>query len=402
MYDLVLKGGEIVDPAQGIHDKRDIGIKSGQIAAVEKDIAEALTDNVIPVNGRLVTPGLIDVHCHPSHWLTRSGVLPDDIGLYSGVTLLCDGGSAGAANFQTMRKFIVECARTDMFCLLNLAVTGLVSTPEIWDERDIDPERSKDVVEENRDLIKGIKLRAVEPLARSMGIKAIEIAKKLATDLNLPLIMHIGNGRDRMNNEVMDDFTREAVNFMNKGDILSHFLTWAAGGLILPDGRIYPELWGAQKRGVILDSCHGASHFSFTIARRALEQGLLPTVISTDLGDRSIHIVQSLLVTMSKFLNLGLSIDQVVEMTTINPAKALGEEAQWGSLKPGMPANITVMEMVEGEYLFSDGRGRNSMLGNWLLEPRLVLKDGKQIPCRSCYHIPPIYSNVNSPTHKPM
>jgi dihydroorotase len=293
-----------------------------------------------------------------------------------------------------MRRFIVEPAKTDIFCFLNVAKTGLVSMPEIRDEHDIDPELSKQVVEENRDIIKGIKLRAVQSVAEGIGIKAIEIAKKLATDLKLPLMMHIGEPRERVANDIMDDFTRTAVKLMEKGDILSHIMTWEAGGLILPDGMAYPEIWEAQRRGVILDSCHGFWHFSFIVARHALQLGLLPTVISTDLAVPPMPAVQSLMVTMSKFLNLGLTIDQVVEMTTINPAKALGEEAQRGSLTPGMPANISVVEIVEGKYFFSDALGRNSIRGNLLLEPRLVLKAGMEMPCRSHYHLPPVYTTL--------
>ncbi len=394
MYDLLLKDGEVIDPMQGIHNRWDVAIKDGKIAAVEKDIAQSEAQKVIPVKGRLVTPGLIDIHCHPAKGLIWIGLLPDEMGLDSGVSLLCDAGSAGAANFHTMRRFIVEPARTDMFCFLNLANMGLTIMPEIWDEHDIDPEWSKQVVEENRDIIKGIKLRAVQTLAEGIGIKAVKIAKKLATDLKLPFMLHIGEPRDRVANEMMDDFTRAAVELMEKGDILSHFMTWEAGGLILPDGTVYPEMWEVQKRGIILDSCHGSNHFSFTVVRHALQQGLLPTVISTDFGVPPMRVVQSLIVTMSKFLNLGLNIDQVVAMTTTNPAKALGEETRWGSLKPGMPANVTIMEIVEGDYLFSDGNGRNGMQGNLLLEPRLVLKGGVEMPCLSRYHIPPVYATI--------
>lgn len=399
MYDLLLKGGEVIDPAQGIHEIRDVGIKNGNIAALEKDIAASEARKVIPVKGRVVTPGLIDMHCHATIGLRPRESDPDEIGLYSGVTLLCEGGTAGAANFHTLRRFAIERVKTDMFCFLNLAMTGLVRSPEIRDEHDIHLEVTRKVVEENRDVIRGIKLRAMLPLAKGMGIKAVEIAKKLAAAVKLPLVLHIGDSRDRIAGDVIDDFTRAAVRLMEKGDILSHFMTWEAGGLILPDGMVYPELWEARERGVVLDSCHGLNHFSFTVASHAIREGLLPTVISTDLGTVSLAVVQSLLVTMSKFLSLGLTIDQVVQMTTINPAKALGEETRRGSLKPGMPANVTVLEGVEGEYLFSDGNGRNSMEGNRLLEPRLVLKDGVEMPCYSRYHIPPVHTSIQPMQH---
>lgn len=393
MYDLLLKGGEVIDPMQGIHDRLDVALQDGKIAAIAKNIADSEAREVIPVNGKLVVPGLIDIHCHPLAGLTPTSLPPDEMGLDSGVTLLCDGGSVGAANFYTMRRLVAEPARTDIFIFLNLASTGLATIPEIWDQHDINPEFTRRIAESNRDLVKGIKIRAIQPLAEGLGIKAVEIARKLALDLKLPLMLHIGESRNRVASDIMDDFSRASVRLLKKGDILSHFLTWEAGGMFPPDGSVYQELRQAGDRGVILDSCHGMSHFSFAVARQALQQGFLPTVISTDLGVRNMPIVQSLMVTMSKFLNLGLTIDQVIEMTTSNPAKALGEESRHGSLKTGMSADITVLEIVEGDYLFSDGKGGGSMKGKLLLEPRLVLKNGAVRPCRSHYSIPPVYTN---------
>ncbi|MEK7353070.1 MAG: hypothetical protein AABZ77_01005, partial [Chloroflexota bacterium] len=302
MYDLLLKYGEVIDPVQGIHDRLDVALTDGKIAAVAKDIGESEAREVIPVNGKLVVPGLIDIHCHPLAALTRTSLPPDELGLDSGVTLLCDGGSVGAANFYTMRRLVVEHARTDILCFLNMASAGLTTLPEIWDEHDINPEFTRQVADANRDIVKGIKLRAIQPLAEGPGIKAVEIAKKLASDLKMPLMLHIGESRNRVANDIMDDFSRAAVRLMEKGDILSHFMTWEAGGMFLPNGEVYPELRQARDRGVILDSCHGMSHFSFKVARQALQQGFLPTVISTDLGVRNMTIVQSLVVTMSKFL----------------------------------------------------------------------------------------------------
>ena len=157
-------------------------------------------------------------------------------------------------------------------------------------------------------------------MAETLGIDAIEIAKKLAADMDLPLMMHIGETRERVPADKMDDFSRAAVSLMENGDILSHYLTWEPGGMILKDGTVYPELEAAQKRGVVLDSSHGVNHFSFTVARHAIEKGLLPTVISTDMVTTVLPAAQSLAVVMSKFLNWGLTLDQVIEMTTINPA----------------------------------------------------------------------------------
>ena len=193
----------------------------------------------------------------------------------------------------------------------------------------------------------------------------------------------------------MDDFSRAAVALLEKGDILSHYLTWEPGGMILKDGTVYPELNAAHKRGVFLDCCHGLNHFSFAIARHAVSVGLIPSIISTDMVSIVRSAAQSLTVVMSKFVNLGLTVEQVIEMTTINPARALGEEGRRGSLKPGMAADITVLELTKGDYCFVDGTGGERMQGDRLLEPRMVFKRGEPMPAYSGYHIPPVYKTVS-------
>lgn len=392
MFDILLKDGLIIDPSQGIHKMGSVAIQDSKIVAVGEDTSETEAEKVFNMEGKIIAPGLIDIHCHPAAGFSWLGAPADEIGLSSGVTLLCDGGTSGAANFEAMRLFIVEPAKTDIFCFLNLSNTGLITLPEIWSEQNIDVDQSEQVIEANLDIVKGVKIRAIQSLADGLGIKAIEIAKKIASDINLPLMMHVGETRSRIPNDRMDDFSRAAVSLLEEGDILSHYLTWEPGGMILKDGTVYPELEAAQNRGVVLDSCHGLNHFSFTIARHAIARGLIPDVISSDLCSIALPAAQSLAVVMSKFINMGLSVDQVIEMTTINPAKALGEEKRRGSLKPGMSADITVMELTKGDYVFGDGRGGEIMHSDVLLEPRMVFKAGEGMPAYSRYHIPPVYT----------
>ncbi len=392
MYDFLLRHGEIVDPSQGLHKIASVAIKNGKIAEVADDISESKAKKVIPAEGKIITPGLIDIHCHPGGGFVWIGVSADEIGLNNGVTLLGDAGTAGWANFQAFRSLIVDQAKTDILCFLNLASTGLATLPEIWSEKDMDIPRMEEVIASNREVIRGIKLRCVQALEESVGIKAVEMAKKIATDHKLPLMIHIGETRKRTEDHKMDDFSRAAVSLMERGDILSHYRTWEPGGLILKDGTIYPELIQAQKRGVVLDSCHGLNHFSFAIARHALDMGLLPYVVSTDLATVSLPASQSLVIAMSKFLNLGVSLDQVIKMATINPAKALGEDGRRGSLKPGMPADITIMKMDRGNFIFSDGTGGERITGEVLLEPTGVFKEGRLYPAFSGYHLPPAYA----------
>jgi dihydroorotase len=389
-FDVLLQDGEIIDPAQGIHSTGSVAIKNGRIAAVGKEVT-GKAGKVIPLQGKLITPGLIDMHCHPSLGFRTHGIPPDEVGLDAGVTLLGDGGTSGAANFLAYRKLVVEPARTEILCFLNVAKAGLISQPEISSLRDMDVERGKEVIQANRDLIRGVKIRAIQALAEGVGIKGVEMAKKLARDLHLPLMIHIGDPRERMEKDPMDDFSRQAVSLLEKGDIISHYLTGEPGGLILRDGTIYPELGKARQRGVVLDTCHGLWHFSFTIARHALAQGFKPDVISTDISVPNLLVTQSLPVTMSKFLCLGLSLEEVIAMTTLNAARVLGEEDGRGSLKPGLPANITVLEVLKGDFLFGDGKGRESLRGSLLLEPRMVFQSGEMRPAYSRYHIPPLY-----------
>ena len=392
MYDVLLKEGEIIDPAQKMHGAGFVAIQDGKIAALGAKLPAMEARIVLDMRGKIISPGLIDLHCHASFGFALLGVPADEAGVDTGVTLLGDGGSAGAANFEAFRRLVVQPARTPVYCFLNLAKTGLISMPEIFSPHEIDLELSKRVVEANREIIRGIKVRAIQPLAEGVGVKGIEMAKKLAADLRLPLMIHIGETRDRMEKDWMDDFSRSAVSLLEKGDILSHFLTWETGGMILPDGTVYPELEAARKRGVYLDSCHGMNHFSFAVARHALAQGFIPQIISTDLSFVNTSVTQSLPVTMSKFLNLGLSLDQVIEMTTVNPARAIAEEGRRGSLKVGNPADITILEAVKGDFLFSDGKGRGSLRGALLLEPRMVFQAGEMRPAYSRYQLPPVFS----------
>jgi dihydroorotase len=392
MYDILLRLGKVVDPSQELHKVASVAIQNGKIAKIADDISESDAKKVIPAEGKIITPGLIDIHCHPGAGFVWIGVSADEIGLNTGVTLLGDAGTSGWANFHAFRSLIVDKAKTDILCFLNLASTGLATLPEICSENDIDTPRMVDVVASNREVIRGIKLRCVQALEGSVGIKAVERAKKISADHKLPLMIHIGETRKRTGDLRMDDFSRVAVSLMEKGDILSHYLTWEPGGLILKDGTIYPELLEARKRGVILDSCHGLNHFSFAIAHHALKAGMIPDVVSTDLATTSLPAAQSLVIVMSKFLNLGVSLDQVVKMATINPAKALGEEGRRGSLKPGMPADVTIMKLEKGNFIYSDGTGGERIAGEFLLEPTGVLKEGRLYPAFSGYHIPPVYA----------
>lgn len=384
MYELLVKGGTVIDPAQGIHNQQDIGISQGKVMALVPDIAPSEAKRVIDARGKIVTPGLIDIHTHVADGIVNFAAAPDEAGVFSGVTTVCDAGSTGYANFASFRRFILPKAQTDLFCFLHMCSTGLAVMPEIWSWRNIDHDAMLGTIEENRDIIKGIKLRAIAVLMQNLGVEAVRVAKRVATEAGLPLMIHIGlNPEEAVPEDTISAFTREMLSLLDKGDILSHFFTWEPGGVIRPDGNVLPEFKEAIQRGVALDVSQGSRHWSFEVAKRGLEQGILPTTISTDLTRTNINgPVFSLLVTMSRFLVVGLTLDQLVEMTTINPARILGEEQQRGSLGIGMPADISLLELTEGDFLFSDSVGK-TFKGNLLLVPKLTLKSGVEIEAQS-------------------
>ncbi len=387
MHDILLKGARVIDPAQGIDGILDVAIADGKVAGVAAGIPQHSATMTIPLPGKIVTPGLIDAHCHPALHLTDHAVHPDDAGVNAGVLLVNDGGSAGAGNFATLREMYYRRVKTDMTFFLNIATAGLIHHPEIKSAHDVDIARLKVTVAENRAIIKGLKLRILDPL-RTIQSDIVGLALDAAGELSLPLMIHIGDFRERTDGDPHDAFTRRVVQRLRTRDIISHFMTWRPGGMVLPSGAVFPELKEARDRGVLLDCSHGKNNFSLKVAEALLAMDLKPDIITTDLSSIGVPYVQSLLVTMSKFVNLGMPLHEVVAAVTCNAAKAIGVDAEWGTLKPGRPANISILESVEGAFTFFDGAAGNRREGKCLLEPRMVLQRGVPLPCRSFYHLP--------------
>ena len=379
MYDLLVKGGEIIDVAQGIHGKSDIGISQGKVASIAQEIAPSKAKRTIDAKGKIVTPGLIDMHTHVADGLISVATEPDEDGVFSGVTTVCDGGSTGYANFLGFKKFVIPQAKTDILCFLALHPVGLAVIPESWNWRDVNPEAILKTIEENRDWVKGIKMRAVGALAETLGIELIERGKKIATEAGVPVMAHIGKDPpEKTSADVMESLTRQLLPLLDKGDILTHVFSPKLGQVIKPDGSMLPGFREAIERGVVMDVASGSSNLSFEIAKKALAKGILPDTLSTDVS--TFYSPRRLILTrlMSKFLALGLSLDKVIEMATINPARVLGEEQRRGSLKVGMPADISILELTEGSFTFVDAL-KDTIKGNLLLVPSLTLKSGVEI-----------------------
>ena len=375
MYDLVIKGGRVIDPSQKIDGTMDVAVRGGKIAGVMPDIPPGEARTLIDAAGRIVTPGLIDLHVHAYDGVLNNGANPDVIGVDQGVTTVADGGSAGHALFAGFPRYVVPAARTTVYCFLHIGSFGLAVMPELNCPEEINTDATEAVIRNHPELIRGVKLRIVAKLIAKEGIAVVKTAQTTAKKLHLPLMIHIG---DR-NRWVSPTLTRELLPLLEKGDILSHFCTGQFGGALGEDGRALPELVAARNRGVVLDVANGINNFSYAVARRMLEQGLPPTTISTDVTRLSITgPAYGLTVTMSKFLELGLPLEEMIAMTTINPAKAIGIDDRKGSLKQGMDADISVLEIQSGRWALPDSPGEILNVTR-LIRPFTTIKAGVPI-----------------------
>lgn len=386
MYDLLIKSGRVIDPAQNIDAKLDIAISGDKIATLAKDIPSTESQKIVDARDKIVTPGLIDVHCHVYDGVLKISVEPDIAGVKQGVTTVVDSGSAGEATFAGFPKYIIPLFRTKVFYFIHLCSFGLILEPELrdWDEVNLDAIAA--TIESHRDLIKGVKLRLLGNLVASAGVEVVKTAKKTAKQFGLPIMVHIGD----LDKQVSPTLTQEFLPLMEPGDILSHVFTAKFGSLLRPDGTVLPELREAMERGVVLDTATGKNNLNFEVAKKSMAQGILPTTLSTDLSHRSLTgPTYSLPVTMAKFMALGLNLKQVIEMTTINPARAIREENRIGSLKPGMEADVSILEILSGTWELEDAE-QQTIKATTMLAPSMTVKSGQLIPAQPVAQPPPI------------
>ena len=268
---------------------------------------------------------------------------------------------------------MVPQAKTRIFCLLNIAGTGLARVPDITARGDIDLDETVRVIQANKPLIQGVKLRAVVPAVSTMGIEIVHLAKRAAREGGVRLMVHIGDS-DAGDGPTL---TRELLPLMEAGDIITHLFNGNPGRILDDGGKVISEILEAQERGVFMDTAYGRRNFSFDVARRALDQGVTPQSISTDVSVPGRKIaVHSMTEMLGRFLALGYSLEEVIRMTTANPAKALGMDDVLGSLEVGRDADITVLEEVTGDWIFRDTFGE-TLKGAKALVPVVTVKGGQ-------------------------
>ena len=375
MYDLLIKGGRVIDPAQKLDDQLDIAVNGDKIACVTKNISPTESKQVIDAKGKIVTPGLIDSHCHVYSKQNPPGTEPDTVGVNQGVTTVVDGGSAGHTTLADFKKEIAT-ARTTVYCLLHIGSLGQKTVPELRNWEEINLDATAAVIQANRDLIRGIKIRLLGDLISREGVEVVKTAQKAAKMFDLPLVVHMGDLEQR----VAPTLTQETLPLLEAGDILTHLYNFNWGGCMRDDGTFLPELKQAMQRGVILDIGRGRIHLNFRVAKNGLSQGILPTTISSDIVAPSItDRVYGLTAVMSTLLELGLTLTQVIEMSTINPARALSLDDRIGSLKPGMVADISIIELLSSKWEIVDSEKKKLTLTR-LLSPVSTVKLGQPLP----------------------
>jgi dihydroorotase len=296
----------------------------------------------------LVTPGLIDVHVHVFPGVATIGIAPDVVGMARGVTTLIDAGSAGATTFPGFRAFVAREARTRVYALLNMSRPGLTLSNELADLDYVNPDLLATTIEGNRDVIVGIKVRMLAGIEGDQDLEVMRRTREVADRTGVPVTLHIGGQHSPL---------PRILDFLRPGDVITHALR-RQGSILDGNGRVFPEVLEAQRNGVYLDVGHGMGNLDFGTAERVLDQGVLPDLISSDVHDGNANgPVFDLPTTLSKFLHLGMTLEQVLAAATSTPGKAFPFGQPLGTLAVGAAADISVLQLAEGEYVLVDSTG---------------------------------------------
>ena len=350
-YDLLIKGGTVVDPSQGLNSGRDVALSNGKVAAVEERITESLAAEVLDASGLIVTPGLLDLHIHAFWGVSHFGIDPDPGNVAKGVTTALDVGSSGARTFPAFRKYVLERADTRLYALLNISSIGMISPKvgELEDLRWADVEEAVEIGRANRDYVLGIKARLSTNIAGDQDVDALKRAIEAAEALDGFVMIHVGGTSTSL---------EKLVEMLRPGDVVTHSFHGRSEGVLDDSGRVLEGIREAQARGIVFDIGHGGGSFSFDTAEKALSQGLFPGNISSDLHIYNIEgPVFDQITTLSKFVHLGMSLEEVIRLSTEATAGTMGVSDRLGTLKVGAEGDVTVMRLDEGQFTFTDSLG---------------------------------------------
>ena len=369
-YDLLIRGGTLIDPEQGLHDRRDIAVSGDRIAEVAPEIFEENAQTVIDASGKLVTPGLIDLHVHVWWGVAHLGIEPDPNCVARGVTTVFDAGSSGADTFPGFKKYVIDVSATRIRAFLHVSSQGQLSREigELTDLRYADVGRAVRMCEAHRDDILGVKIRMSRNIVGENGKEGLKRAREVCEATGLPLMLHPNDSPLSL---------PEMLTEMRPGDILTHCFHRSDTGVLDNSGAILPDVRKAVESGILLDVGHGAGSFAFDVAEAALAQGMRPGTISSDLHRYNLHgPVYDLATTISKFLLLGLSLDEAIEKVTAAPACAMGMLGEIGTLKPGAAADLAIFDLKDGTFTFTDTK-RQTRTGEQKLDPVSTVRAGR-------------------------
>lgn len=402
VYDKIISGGTVIDPATGLNGRYDIGIIGGNIAAIETDLSGANTRERFNAHDRTIIPGMIDTHGHIYQHVTgKFGLNPELVGVNSGVTTVIDQGGPSCMTIGGFRHFIYEPSQTRALCFLSAYLVGGLEGhlyPDLYGPIGVNPEHTIRVARENPDIVKGIKAHAEIGGQSRWGLEVIKIGKQIAREAGLPLYIHLGQlwpTKDSAPIPDANELIEELLPIMEQGDILAHPFTRHPGGFINDDGAIHPILLEAvNQRGIHVDVGHG-SHFSFDAARRVLDTGILPFTLGADMHGYNVNVPGAeedkarqsnpflgvapfnLTIAMSELLHLGVSLKDVIAMVTSNAATILRMGEELGSIQVGREADISVLKIETGRFKLSDNSGAEEVCER-LVTPDCCFRAGEQ------------------------
>jgi dihydroorotase len=409
-FDVVVKGGRVIDPKNGVDAVRDIGIRKGRIAALAPKLDPGAA-KVIDATGLIVTPGLIDTHAHVyEHVSGDFGLNPDLVGIRTGVTTVVDQGGPSALTFDGFRKFIVEKAKTRVLAFISAYLAGGLlghRYVDLYGPSGINVKAIVKAARDNADLVRGIKAHAEPGGYSRWGMASMKLAKEASRELKLPVYIHLGtlwpvaDGKKVNSAKIIN----EVVPLLDAGDILAHPFTKFPSGFVAEDGSIHPLVKEALAKGVRLDVGRGA-HFSFKNAERVIDAGILPFTLGADLHGYNIRLkdggrayrgmftgegVDSIIAedraspferpyslhhAMTELVALGVPLVEVVRMATENAGIMLGLEDEMGALSVGMPADLSALRIIDGDWTLVDS-DRVTRKAKQLIHPEFALRAGK-------------------------
>ena len=370
-YDLVIKNGTVIDPSQGIHAKNDIAIAGGKIVAIHEYVSDGDTHDLIEADGLLVTPGLVDLHVHVWWGVAHLAIEADPACVHRGVTTAIDAGSSGSNTIAGFHRYIIDRVNTRVLAFLHISGMGQLDNDigELEDIRWARVEKAVEAAKLHSNVIVGIKVRLTEAIVGNNDLVALDRALEAGQELDKPVMIHIGGS--------VNDFDK-FLEKLRPGDIVTHAFTGNPHGILDNNNEVIDAAWDAMQRGIIFDVGHGAGSFSFPVAEACLEQGLGPGTVSSDVHRYNIRgPVFDLMTTLSKYIHLGYSVDDALELGTSKPASAVGIQDHIGSLKIGADADIAIVQHREGAVTFTDAPG-NERIGNQLLVPVETLRKGQR------------------------